>query len=275
MATYAPGIVSVSVTTISGTYKDLNDFGFIVDPITGIFDGAKVSFPTASMPGRLQTVVLNTEPTGEPRDLTVKGTVEAGTVALLTAQVRDLVGWCRRAVAVKTVHDANTYLPVSQVSVDIEHPSMQGVALTCGVAITFRAFDPLWYATTASAITFTTNTAMPLGTAPSWPVLRGTGIHTNPLITYKNHTGGTVATIGLTISIPGAADYWEIDMANLTIVKSVSAVITDAIATLTSGGFFALDPADADTVTPTWGSLTVSYGSGSSTAVSTFRKSYF
>lgn len=271
----APGIVSVSVTTVSGTYKDLDDFGFVVDPMRGIFDGAKVSYATEQRPGRLETVLTSLTATGQPRDLVIEGHVIADTLAALTTNIRNLTGWCRRAVAVKTAHDSATFLNVKQVDVQITHPPMQGVALTCGVSITFRAFDPLWYATSASAVTFSSNTAMPLGTAPSRPVLRLTGTHTNPTITYKNSGGTTITTLVLTITIAGATDYVEIDCASLTIVKSVSSVITDAIDTLTSGDFIVLDPADADTVTPTWGSLSVSLGSGSVTAVSTFRPAYY
>ncbi len=271
-----PGIVSVSVTTVSGSYKDLNDFGFIVDPITGVFDGPAVSKPTASQPGRLDVAVLNSRVTGEEREVTVTGMVMAATPSALTTNLRNLIGWCRRAVALKTVHDANSYLPIDRVTVTTTHPPAQGIAKSCSVTIGFIATDPLWYATSASAVSFAGGaTQMPLGAAPSKPVIRITGALTNPTITLKNSSGATVGTMGFTVVLANAAHYIEIDCANRTIVHNTGAN-ADGSGLLTSGDFLTLDQADADTVTPTWPTLEVAVTAGAvSAALSTFRKAYF
>lgn len=268
-------IVLVSATTVTGTYKDLADFNFEVLRVRGPFSQRQATYPEAAMPGRLDGVLLSTRPTGRPREIIVEGTVLSSSTANLTTNIRDLSGWCARAVALQTIHDSSTFLEVKQVSCEVEVYDPVGKQKAARVTLTFRATKPLWYHTTASAVTFTSNTAMPLGTAPVGPVIRITGTLTNPTVTLKDSTGATVTTLGLTITQVGASDYVEIDCARQTIIRVVSAVESNAIATLTSGYFFELDPANADTVTPTWPSLSVAYGSGSGTAVSTFRRAYF
>jgi phage-related protein len=275
MATYSAGIASVSVTTVTGTYKDLNDFGFIVRTIRGVFDGRVANYPTAELPGRLDTAVLDTSATGSPRDVVVEGTVEAATIAALTTAIRDLTGWCARAVALKTVHDTASFLQVKQVTVSTTPPDMQGIVTAHPVTITFRAFDPLWYSTSLSAVSFSAATAMPLGTAPSKPVIRVTGAYTNPTITLKNSSAVTVGTMVFTVVLANAAHYIEIDCANRTIVHNTGSN-ADGSALLTSGNFLTLDPSDADTTVPTWPTLEAAVSAGSiSSATSTFRKSYF
>jgi hypothetical protein len=269
------GLVSVSTTTITGTYKDLADFHFAVDAPTP-FAERRVLTPSSSMSGRLSSAALGTRPTGRPRDTRIVGTVISSSAANRLSDVRNLVGWCARAVALQTHLDANTFLQVDELT----EASSEDLPPTAGryparVTLSFMSLDPLWYATSQSAVTFTTDTAMALGTAPVAPVIRITGTLADPTITLKDHSGATVTTLGLTITQAGASDYVEIDCGAQTIVRSVSSVLSDAISTLSSGYFFELDPADADTVTPTWPSLSIAYGSGSGTAVSTYRKAYF
>lgn len=280
MAPHIPtGIVSVSTSSVTGTYKDLADFGFVVDAHPDVFAWPSLTRPTAQIPGQLASVPLATRPTGALREFRVGGTVVGATLAAALANARNLIGWCARAVAVKTAHDASTFLQVALGNVTAEPllplaGSLFGVAVT----LTFQATtDPLWRATSLTTNNLTTAlTEQALGTAPVAPVIRLTGALTDPTITYADSSGTTVTTLALTLTLPGASDYVEIDSAARTVVKSVSSVLSDAIDTISGGDFPVLDPADSDTVTPVWCQLKYAIGGGSvSAATAAYRKAYY
>lgn len=275
------GLVSVSTTTETGTYKDLRDFGFVLAKPVGVFSAPSVSYASAQIPGALQSIRLHSTPTGNPRVFTIEGAVVASSSALLTTNVRNLVGWCSRAVALKTFHDANTFLRLKQatVTVDPHYPHVAGPEFGAGVVIEFEAVDGLWYDTSQTTATFTGGAATTaLGTAVSYPVVRLTGAFTNPTITVKNSGGSTVATMTLTVVLANAAHYVEINctpVTGRTIVKHTGALST-AEDLLTAGDFFGFDPANADTVTPTWGTIEASVTAGSiTTATAIYRKAYY
>jgi phage-related protein len=264
----------VSVTSDIGTYRDLRDFNFIFERGEGLF-GRDFTYPTAPMPGRVSQARLSGSKTGQPRVASVNGLIDSPTPAQLTTDLRAIVGWCDRAVALKSGHDLTTFLRVDKLTVIPDIPDPQLIQRIGRVRLMVTAEDPRWYSTTLSQITFTTNTQMPLGEAAVGPIIRITGIVSNPTITLKDYTGAAIATLVLTISLPGASDYVEIDCERQTIVKSVASVLSSAADTLSGGDFIELDPKDADTVTPTWPSLSVAYGSGSGTATATFRKAWY
>jgi hypothetical protein len=263
-----------SVTTNVGTYRDLDDFGFVFERGEGLF-GRDFTYPVAPMPGRVAQARLSAGRTGQPRVATVNGLVDSSSPSQLKDDLRALIGWCDRTVAIKSGHDLTTFLNLDKITVVPDIPDPQLIQRIARVRLLITAEDPRWYSTTLSQVNFTANTQMPLGEAAVGPVIRVTGILGNPTITLKDHTGATIATLSLTISLPGAADYVEIDCEAKTIIKVVSSVQSNAIDTLTGGYFFELDPRDADTVTPTWPSLSVAYGSGGGTATATFRKAWY
>jgi hypothetical protein len=274
-----PGIVSVSRTTVTGTYKDLNDFGFIVGRPLDAFKGVQRQYQNGEMPGTLGAVRLHTRPSGGVASVSVEGTVVATTSALLTTAIRNLKGWCAGAVALKTVHDANTFLAVSYVgtSAEVRYP-LGGALFACDMTLEFEAADPFWQDTSLTTATFTGGAASTaLGTADSYPLVRITGALTNPTITVKNSAGATVATMAFTIVLANAAHYLEIDCTPITgrtIVKHTGA-LSAAEDTLTSGGFFGFLYANADPVTPTWGTIEVAVTAGSvSAATAIYRKKF-
>lgn len=277
MTISAPGLVSVSVTTVTGTYKDLNDFGLIVGATPDVFSGPIRQYANGEMPGVMRAVRLNSLPTGGVSSVTVEGLVVATSLANLTSQIRQLKGWCASAVALKTFHDSGTYLAVSKVRslVSVNYP-MKGPHYTATATIDFEAADPFWYDTSETTVTFTAGaTATALGNTDVYPLVRLTGAFTNPLITVKSSAGATVATLGLTVVLANAAHYVEINMAPVTgrtIVKHTGA-LSAAEDLLTSGGFFGFLIANADRLTPTWGTIEASVSAGSiSTATAIYRK---
>src|SRR5688572_21181290 len=119
MRTIPAGLFSVSVTTETGSYKDARDFGFALLKPVGVVSGPNVSYASAQLPGVLAGIRLHSTPTGSPRPFSVDGTVVATSAATLTSRIRALTGWCARAVAVKTFHDANSFLRVRQGTVTV------------------------------------------------------------------------------------------------------------------------------------------------------------
>jgi len=271
------GIVSVAVTSVTGTYKDVADFSFTVESWTDALSGPARTFATANVPGNVETVKLSTSPTVKPGEIQIVGTVTGATKAAMLTSLRQLKGWAVRAVALKLLAlDANTFVEVDQVGAPVVHFSPNGVHPAARVTLTFQALKPYWQSTSLSAVTFTGSaTDMPIGEAPSRPVIRLTGAYTNPTVTYKNSAGSTVGSFTLTVTLANAAHYVEIDCARRTIVHNTGSD-ADGIALLTAGDFIALDPADADTLTPDWGTLAYTVTAGTvSSATATYRANYW
>jgi hypothetical protein len=102
---------------------------------------------------------------------------------------------------------------------------------------------------------------LPLGTAPIFPTVTIVGASNNPVITLYNSAGVAVASIGLTIATI-AGDTLVIDMGQKTIKKNG----VSQMAALTTGDFFAIDPADqanfggaGPSINSSSGAITVSY----------------
>ena len=271
------GIASLSVTTVTGTYKDVADLGFTVDSWADALSGPTRSFPTAPVPGRVDSVKLSSTPTLKPGQFQLAGTVTGDTMATYLANLRAVKGWAVRAVAFKlNALDANVFVEVDQSEAPVMSIGMP-VNLAARVTITFDALKPYWQSTTLTSNNLTTSyTEQALGEAPSRPVIRLTGALTNPTVSYADSSGTLVMSIGLTIALAGAGDYVEIDCQNSTVVKSVSSVVSDAAGTLSAGDFFALDPRDADMATPTYCKVKYAITAGSvSSATCTYRKHYW
>jgi hypothetical protein len=272
------GIASVSVTTTTGNYKDLADFGLTVDGWGEAMGGPTREYPVASRPGRIGQSKLSTDPLYESKTVTLTGTVTADTFAAHITALDGLKGWCARAVALKISSlDSTRFLQCNLVAVNVEPIGVPARTPASRVALTFEALeDPLWYATSATSNSLTTSlTEQPLGTAPVRPVITVTGNPSAFSLTYANSAGTTVQTLALAALETSGATQIVIDMANLTVVQTISAVDASAIAKITTGDFFALDPKDADTVTPTWPKLLYT-ATGTVSAVScVYRRAYW
>ena len=271
-------IVSASVTTVTGTYKDLGDFGFTVESWTDALSGPARSFAPAEVPGRTDTTKLSTTPTIKPGQIVITGTVAGDTMSAYLTNLRNLKGWLVRTVAIKVLAlDANVFLEVDQTEAPVIHFGIPGLTPATRVSITFQALKPYWQSTTLEANAIGTSfSEQALGTAPVRPVITVTGNPSAITFTYANSGGTTVQLLTLSGLTTSGATQTVIDCANSTIVSTISGTPTDVIAKLdTSTDFFALDPADADTVTPVWPKLKYS-ATGTVTAVScSFRKSYW
>jgi phage-related protein len=150
------------------------------------------------------------------------------------------------------------------------------------VELDFLLFDPLAYKTTSESVSFTTATAIPLGTATSKgnisvpSKIRITGAASFPILTYKNSAGATIAEMSFTGYSPLASDFIEIDLARGLVTKSVSGQVSNAMNALAPGwNFPALDPADGVYLTSSWPTLEITSVLGPvGTGLATYTKAY-
>lgn len=119
----------------------------------------------------------------------------------------------------------------------------------------WRDAEPQLKAIAATATRYT----LPLGTAPSTPIIRIMNGAT-PTLTYRD--AGGVAQATMVFATVGANDYLDIDMRLQRITKYSSGVASNGRSQLTSGDFpWAFDPQDGDYATSSWPTLEISAGS--------------
>lgn len=239
--------------------------GVIVEKVSGVSDTPAVTPRTRERYGRAGVIEVAAFPQVAARTITVSGSIGAASVAALeTALDTFKAKLVPTTVRARFVNNATREWTVRPLELAVTpFPGPQFLHVYRAFTLRLLALDPYGYdlSDTVVGSIGNTDTAVAVGTAPSRPVLRCTGPATNPLWTYKNQAGTTIQTLQLTITVAGG-DWVEVDCANCTIRKSVSSVITDAIATLTGGDFIALDPRDKTTTSPT---LRVSVGTGQAT----------
>jgi hypothetical protein len=268
----------VAVTTVAGTYKDLADFGYTVEGWVDALSGPTRSFATAPVPGRIETVKLSSAPAVKAGQFQIVGTVTGDTMAGYLANLRNLKGWAVRAVAVKLLAlDSTVFMEVDQADAPVVAVGMP-INLASRVTVTFDALKPYWQSTSLTSNALTTSfTEQALGTAPVRPVITFTGAPSGLTLTYADSAGTTVQTLTLAGLTTSGATQTAVDCYNSTVIQTISGVATDAISTLDNAtDFFALDPKDADTVTPTWPKLKYSLSGGSVSGVTcVYRKNYW
>ena len=129
----------------------------------------------------------------------------------------------------------------------------------------WKAAEPTLRALAVAATRYT----LPLGTAPSSPIIRIMAA-TNPVLTYRSAGGTSLRTMTFTVTL-ASTDYLDINMQTRKIVKYASGTASNGASLLTSGDFpWAFDPADGDVATSAWPTLEVSTG----TAEALYWKSY-
>lgn len=278
-----PGLVSLSVTTGTGTYKDLADFNLVVENWPDLLTGVFREFAQAARPGRIDTASLSNDPTYKPAQFQIVGTVFArssgwGMPSMLT-DLRNLKGWCARATALKvSALDTSMFRNCKCVGFTAKDLGVVGSTPAMSVTMSFEGLDPLWYDTTLTTNNLTTSLSeQPLGTAPSFPIIRFTGAPAGLTLTYADSTGATVQTLTLADLETSGAAYTEIDMGRSSVVQSIGSVVVNAMRRLDpTTHFFALDPQHADVVTPTWCQLKYALDGGSVSGVTcSYRKRWY
>lgn len=250
---------------------DLSTIGLVVRRGSqGIRGSAPVSYPTRRVPGRPDAIRTATRPNYESRRLTVPASVVGATMTEMHDRLHELK--LRLAPGpertVRFVDDESVEFRARVLQVDGQPTEPDQIQPRTDVAITFEADDPRIYEVAEQSIAISgTAAAVPLGTAPVSPVIRLDGSFTDPVLTYRDSAGTVVETLGLSLS-KAAGEWVEIDMASKTIVDDLG---NSQIASLASGTFFDLDPADGDYPTSAWPTVEVSSGTGTVT----YNKAYW
>lgn len=242
--------------------QDLAAFGFIAESVTGVLDAPSVSYPTTKVPGRAGVVRLAIEPEMAPREIRLVGTLEAtepGTVDLMVGRLKQ---WLRGDLELRTGYDLTKVYRAVCTSVVATTLDPQHLSWYAPMTLTFTCDDPRAYGAEAQVIGFAgTRTPLPLGTAPSEPIIRIMGPATDPILTYRAANGAVLATHGFTIGLT-TTDYLGLSTASATARVSRLGTETNAIATEASGDFLIFDPADGDPSAGAWPTIEVSSGTG-------------
>lgn len=127
----------------------------------------------------------------------------------------------------------------------------------------FEAESPYWRdvePTTRSVAATATRYTVPLGTAPSAPIIRVMGSATTPTLTYRDAGGASVWT--LTLATLASDEYLDIDMGTGKVTFVDSGVTSNGLSKITAGDFpWGLDPQDGDYGTAAWPTVEISAGS--------------
>ena len=195
------------------------------------------------LPGRVGTISLADEVETEPRRLAISCIQRGTSAANLQTRMRELRQRLAEGVTeIRFEEDSDKVFYCR-----LERAEVTGIAPMVSqpnqrVRISLLAQDPLIYDRNGTVVGFSSDEAeLPLGTAPSFGIIRISGAVTDPVITYKDFRGDTKATLGLTATL-GATEWREIDMDKSTIVDDAGA---NAIDEMSSGGFFSFDAQDA------------------------------
>jgi phage-related protein len=240
------------------------------------------TYQTAAVVQRAGVLLGTTRPTIEPRQLRLQGFITGSSLSDAVSKLDNLkAAITSRPCSIRTAwDDTRQYWGVLTAAPAAPNSAYWQTYLA--VELDFLLFDPLAYKTTSESVSFTTATAIPLGTATSKgnisvpSKIRITGAASFPILTYKNSAGATIAEMSFTGYSPLASDFIEIDLARGLVTKSVSGQVSNAMNALAPGwNFPALDPADGVYLTSTWPTLEITSVLGPvGTGLATYTKAY-
>ena len=240
---------------------------------TGIGFNVVEANPRRAAPGRnwqvaqsalaAEHILLSDVPLFDLRPLVIQGLLQNASEANQATDLDELKGRLKGGVnsAVRNVVDiefsdrASKEYKARLVGVDVETVTTARTTADL-VTISMVLLDPfLRDSSTSSVNGITTATAIPIGTAPSWPTLTINAAFTDPEIIYKNTAATTLKTLSFTISSAGEGiTDLIIDMEAGTIVDNAGA---NRHSHRDSGSDFPwmLDPLAGETWNATYGTL--------------------
>lgn len=265
---------------------DLADYGFVMGQDAGHAESPQFSDPTAALLGALGPTWLMEPTQAAPRRLVVGGNVKASTAALYRAAIDQIKGIATQgAVRVRFADHTDQEFRDCRL---VDFKAVPRAALLSNLAgdvvMTFEAADPLRYDVNPQGIPLSTSrAALPVGTAPSFPLIRihgGGATVTGPIVaTMRNAAGDsvqtfTISTTSLSGGVLGANDYIDVDCARIRMLKSIGGTQTDATALWSSGDFFVIRPADASWELLEYPTLELSAAAGSPVGVCTYARAW-
>jgi hypothetical protein len=234
---------------------DIQSYGMGLVSLRGPWDGPSQSFDEVGIPQKDGTMRTTLEPTIGPLDFAVTAELRADTSQLFEDAVDTLKAALYSPAIVTILVGNQETRQRTGTARNLKVSPYFGEIRGGQVEFTVHCENPIAYDTTATTVSgaVSTDIATPLGTWRSWPVVTVT-TGTNPLLTYKNSSGATIATLQLT-----GVGTFVVDMNAKTIL--LGGVRHDEA--LTAGDFFALKPADAPTGSPSIrtssGSISITY----------------
>jgi hypothetical protein len=221
---------------------------------------------TLTIPGTPGVTAL-ASPETDARPITLSGFLQGATAVDVRNKRDKLLAVLRRGRVTIRLADA----PTREMAVDITDAQVataaaQMLSRTLPLTIQALALSPWWRDTTDSTVSLTTTpAAIPLGTAPSLPVLTCDTPGAVLTVTHRDTLGAVVTTLvmaGLEPDVPVV-----IDCAARTIRQGLAS----ALHTLLSGDFPVLDVvSQGDFAASAWPTLQVSQG----TARCTYRRAW-
>jgi phage-related protein len=243
---------------INGTQDSA--LGFLVDLEEGWRSG-DLRFVTAEVPRRPGLVVMDATPAEKARPIVLTGVLRGTSTSDALAKYRTLLAVAKPYMLSTLVFDDDTTKERRAYLTGWAKAKQAAVMASSlyTVSLTFDPIDqPYWYDVSDQTVSGIVNsdTAIPLGNAPSRPVLTITGA-TNPTVTYKDSSAVSQQT--MTFTGVGSGDTVVIDLAALTVKLNGAANLS----ILTGGQItWTLDPISHGVyATSSWPTLRVSSGS--------------
>jgi hypothetical protein len=220
-----------------------------------------VRLDTIAIP-RVPGLVLLSDPEIEARPMTLQATIRGATADEARTRRDALFAVLRRRRITLRLGDQPTReIAVHVVRATISSQPAQMIARTLPIAIEVLALDPYWVDLAPQVVALgRTPTPLPLGTAPSLPILTVPTPGSVLTVTLRNALGETVSVLQLAGLTPGTA--LTIDAAAQTMRQGAISVLH----TLIAGDFPRLDVvAHGDFAASAWPTLALSQGTGTAT----------
>lgn len=236
------------------------DLGLLAESLSGWLTAAPRQWPTVVLQGRQGNVKSADEPREAPVELRISGHLQGSTVSDSRARFDTLKHVLVGAPVRVILPDAVTRYVVADVGTITGDPfGPQFRQRIVPVHITLTANDPFHYDLLLSEARGPAATRLPcaLGTAPVRPKITIQGPATNPVVTLRDWTGASVATMTFGATSLLSTDLLVIDCAAQTVAKNGAALLS----ALTAGGFFKVEAsAIADRDNSRWPTIETSSG---------------
>jgi predicted phage tail component-like protein len=254
--------VTIGVSALRVNGFDLSDLGLAVGAWPGLLDIPTTSPEPQALPGRAGGVLTTVEVAVGTRDVTIRGTLIAASVA----EARDRWHKIKARLDQGLVELVFGDEPTLRIHALLRSGEMvpYGHATSAGggkVSLQFLCPDPYRESIEPTIVAIgSAPTPLPMGTAPVAPIIQLMGA-TDPILTYRDQAGEIRGQLALTVTLE-ANDYLDINgpTSGMTLVES--GVRSNGIGALTAGTFLVLDARDGDLGTGAWPTLEVSSGTG-------------
>jgi len=232
---------------------------FVVYDVLGHRDIPTAVWPNRPVSGRIGNIVLSSEPSFQPRDITIDGHVIEDTMAEMRTSLNEIAArFHGDEHEVQIVDDTSRvfYARLAGANAFTLKPSLTTPKTQIKVRLT--CLDPRAYSTGNSTLGFgSTDTPVPLGTAPVGGVIRFSGVASDPSVIYKTSTGLEVARITLNTTL-SSTQFVDVDLTSYTLTGTTGANLSSIWASSVST-FFLFDPKHIPSIQVTAGSAGLTY----------------